>query len=140
MIRSLICVLMMMLAGAGPTICLTLAPKAGNPRNSEGDFVRLNDGKILFVYTHFAGGSADSASAHLAGRISSDGGRTWSEMDEPIPAKQGRQNTMSVSLLRLEDGRIALFYLVKNSATDCRGYVQFSGDEGRSWSEPQLTM
>src|SRR5687767_1178845 len=121
MIRSSICLLMMMLlAGAGPTICLTLSPTAGNPRNSEGDFVKLNDGKILFVYTHFTGGSADSASAHLASRISSDGGRTWSERDEPVSAKQGRQNTMSVSLLRLQGGRIALFYLVKNSATDCR--------------------
>ena len=49
-------------------------------------------------------------------------------------------NAMSVSLLRLKDGRVALFYLVKNSTTDCRTYVRFSSDEAKTWSGPKLCM
>src|SRR5688572_15612832 len=125
---------------ADPTVRLALSPTAGNPRNSEGDFIQLNDGRILFIYTHFTGGGADHAAAHLASRISSDGGLTWSDRDQRIPSKQGSQNTMSVSLLRLKSGKIALFYLVKNSAKDCRAYMQISTDETQSWSEPTLCM
>jgi hypothetical protein len=43
---------------------------------------------------------------------------------------------MSVSLLRLQDGRIALFYGRKNGMSDCKLYLRTSGDEARTWSEP----
>ena len=43
-----------------------LPPGPGNPRNSEGDFIELKDGRILFVYTHFTGSNDDNAAAHLA--------------------------------------------------------------------------
>jgi len=43
---------------------------------------------------------------------------------------------MSVSLLRLRSGPIALFYLRKNSKADCRPILRFSRDEAKSWSEP----
>lgn len=36
---------------------LQLNPGENNPRNSEGDFVRLKDGRIMFIYTHFTGKS-----------------------------------------------------------------------------------
>ena len=49
---------------------LRLPARANNPRNSEGDFITLKDGRILFVYTHFTGGAADHSSAYLAGRYS----------------------------------------------------------------------
>jgi Neuraminidase (sialidase) len=125
---------------ANPTVRLALSPTVDNPRNSEGDFIQLEDGRILFIYTHFTGGGADHAAAHLASRISTDGGLTWSHRDQRIPAKQGAQNTMSVSLLRLKSGHIALFYLVKNSPKDCRLYMQTSADEAQTWSEPALCM
>ena len=60
-------------------IVLRLEPSSDNPRNSEGDFIRLKDGSILFIYTHFTGGSGDHATANLAGRISNDDGQTWSD-------------------------------------------------------------
>src|SRR5688572_26449108 len=63
---------------------LELAPGQGNPRNSEGDFITLRDGRILFVYTHFTGGARDDARAHLASRVSADGGMTWSDKDEVV--------------------------------------------------------
>ena len=31
-----------------PLAALRLPPGAGNPRNSEGDFIRLKDGRIMF--------------------------------------------------------------------------------------------
>ncbi|MCK5369224.1 MAG: exo-alpha-sialidase, partial [Cyclobacteriaceae bacterium] len=70
--------------GPGKEITLRLEPKQGNPRNSEGDFIQLKDGRILFVYTHFTGGTGDHASAYLAGRFSNDGGETWTNEDISI--------------------------------------------------------
>ncbi|MBN2451852.1 MAG: exo-alpha-sialidase [Lentisphaeria bacterium] len=112
-----------------------LPPGADNPRNSEGAFVCLRDGRVLFVYSHFTGGRGDHAAAFLAGRFSADGGETWSREDVVIVPNEGTWNVMSVSLLRLPDGRIALFYLCKNSLEDCRPVMRVSSDEGASWSE-----
>ena len=112
-----------------------LPPGPGNPRNSEGDFIELRDGRVLFIYTHFTDGSSDHASAHLAGRYSSDGGLTWSKEDTIILSNEGRFNIMSVSLLRLSARDIALFYIRKNSHTDCRPLMRVSRDEARTWGE-----
>jgi sialidase-1 len=117
-----------------------LPPGPGNPRNSEGDFIRLADGRILFVYTHFTGGAADDSSAFLAGRYSDDDGKTWSQSDQVIVANDAGQNIMSVSLLRLADGRIALFYLKKNSLSDCRPVMRISSDEAESFGPPTLCV
>lgn len=118
----------------GATIIPLLPPTPGNPRNSEGAFVTLKDGRILYAYTRFTGGTGDHDSASIVGRFSSDGGRTWGDTDIPILEKEGDMNVMSVSLLRLKNGRIALFYLRKNSISDCRPCVRFSTDEAKSWS------
>ncbi|EMI20400.1 sialidase [Rhodopirellula maiorica SM1] len=124
-------------AALDPKITLRLPPTPGNPRNSEGDFIELDDGRLLFVYTHFTGGGSDHASAHLAGRYSSDGGKTWDAEDTRILDNDADLNIMSVSLLRLADGRIAMFYLSKQSLADCRPVVRFSSDEATTWSPPQ---
>lgn len=115
---------------------LQLAPTANNPRNSEGDFITLKDGRIFFVYTHFTGGAADHSSAFLAGRYSSDGGKTWTQKDQTIVENDGKQNIMSVSLLRLQSGEIALFYARKNSIHDLLPVMRISNDEGATWSKP----
>ena len=117
-----------------------LPPGPKNPRNSEGDLIRLRDGRLMLVYTHFEGGAGDHAAAYLAARYSSDGGRTWTDQDETVLPNEAGLNVMSVSLLRLADGRIALFYLRKNSQQDCRPVVRFSTDEARTWSEPTLIV
>ncbi|MHB0936612.1 MAG: sialidase family protein [Armatimonadota bacterium] len=120
-------------------ITLSLPHGDGNPRNSEGSFVALADGRIMFVYTHYYGHSwADEATAYLAARYSSDGGATWTTQDRIVVENEGDQNVMSTSLLRLQDGRIALFYLRKNSDDDCQPYLRASTDEGETWSEPTL--
>jgi len=115
---------------------LELPPSASNPRNSEGDFIRRRDGSLLFVYTRFVGGSSDHSEACLASRCSGDGGRTWTDQDEVVLPNEGDMNVMSVSLLRLREGPIALFYLRKNAEDDCRPLVRFSHDEAHTWSAP----
>lgn len=118
------------------TLVLDLTPSDDNPRNSEGAFVTLRDGSILFAWTRFTGGRKDDAPADIAARISTDMGRTWSSEDRVIVPNEGQINTMSVSLLRLRDGRIMMMYLVKDPNHDCRPRVRFSEDEARTWSAP----
>lgn len=113
-----------------------LSPSEQNPRNSEGAFLPLTDGRLMFIYTHFTGGAGDHAAAHLAARFSSDGGQTWTEQDMMILPNEAGCNVMSVSLVRLPDQRIGLFYLRKNSLQDCRPFLRYSSDEGATWSDP----
>ncbi len=128
-------------ASQGPEVTLELAPSEDNPRNSEGDFITLKDGTILFVYSHFYGTSrSDFGHSRLAARRSRDGGDSWSANDELIVQNEGGVNVMSVSLLRLHDDRIALFYLRKNSMQDCIPLLRYSADEGQTWSDPIPTI
>ena len=94
-----------------PAPVLSLPHRRGNPLNSEGAFVDLNDGRILFAYTKFVGQAwGDHETAVIAARVSSDGGRTWSTRDRILVGPEGRCNVMSVSILRLQQGSIGLFY------------------------------
>jgi Neuraminidase (sialidase) len=121
-----------------PKVVLQLPPGNNNPRNSEGDFITLKNGRILFIYTHFTGSSDfDHAPAYLAGRYSDDGGKTWSNEDFTVLENEGGMNVMSVSLLRLQNGNIALFYLRKNTRnTDCIPMMRVSTDEAKTWNDP----
>jgi Neuraminidase (sialidase) len=124
-----------------PTKVLQLPPGTDNPRNSECEFITLKNGDILMVYSHYTGkSSSDHANAYLASRISKDGGKTWSDKDQLVIANEGGMNVMSVSLLRLQNGQIALFYLRKNSITDCIPMMRISEDEAHSWREPVKTI
>lgn len=122
------------------TLVFELAATRENPRNSEGAFLALRSGRILFAYTQFYQGGADESPARIVSVYSDDAGRSWSKKPEVLVENHAAQNVMSVSFLRCQSGRIALFYLVKNSLLDCRPYVQFSEDEAKSWSAPKLTV
>lgn len=118
-----------------------LRHKRNNPRNSEGAFITLNSGRILFIYSRYYGNSwSDVATAELAAIHSDDGGRSWSSRCRRILPNEGGCNVMSPSLLRLRDGRIALFYLRTNDFHDCRLYMRISADECRTWGEPRLCI
>jgi len=118
-------------------LVLELNSSSGNPRNSEGSFIRLKDGKIMFAYTRFYGDSySDNATAEIAARYSEDDGLTWSYEDHILLKNECKVNIMSVSLLRLEDNRIAMFYLQKASNIQCLPVARFSENEGKSWTEP----
>lgn len=117
-------------------VALRLEPTAESTRKSEGDFIKLKDGRILFVYSDFSGGEGDHSTAKLSGRFSDDNGKTWSTSDKLILPNEGKMNVMSVSMLRLINGNIALFYLRKNATDDCIVYMRISSDEAKTWSAP----
>ena len=118
---------------------LELAHGVDNPRNSEGAFLLTKDGKIRFIYTRYRGTDwNDHAAADLAEVISEDGGATWK--DRGVVVSRGdAANIMSVSLLRLQDGSIRLFYCEKRTVNggcmSCIPMMRRSDDEGESWSE-----
>lgn len=122
---------------------LLISPRPGNGRNSEGDFVRLRDGRLMLVYTKFEG-KGDHAAADLVARFSSDEGKTWTTEDVPVVSRdEHASNLMSVSLLRLNDDRIALFYIQKYASPPEAKYpfldhllMRTSSDEATTWSEP----
>jgi len=114
---------------------LTIDPTPEHPRNSEGDILELEDGRLCLVYTRFTGGTSDHAAADLAMRTSKDGGQTWSD-DRILVHHEDGGNVMSVSLLRLAGGEIALFYLDKRSLTDCRPTMRVSRDEAATFGPP----
>ncbi len=119
-------------------ITLALPNGPDNPRNSEGSFATLHDGRIVFVYTRYYGDSwADEATARLCARYSADGGRTWTTDDVTIVENEGRRNVMSVSLLRLSDGRLGLWYLRKDDIDNCHAYLRTSLDDA-NWSDPAV--
>lgn len=103
-----------------------------NPRYTEGSIVALRNGSLLCAVTEFHESDSDFAKAHIIGRTSSDGGRTWSE-SRVLQENTGGLNVMSVTLRRLRNGSIAMFYLQKNSLNDLQLLVRFSEDEADSF-------
>src|SRR4051794_36672100 len=94
-------------AAAEPNqIVLNIEPTPQAARNSEGSFVTLKSGRVFFVYTQFSG-RGDEAPAKLVSIFSDDGGATWSDSPQVVVENEAKVNVMSVSLLRLRDGRIA---------------------------------
>ncbi|NLY98127.1 MAG: exo-alpha-sialidase [Clostridiaceae bacterium] len=116
--------------GIGRTV-MDITPSATNRRNSEGAFLTLEDGRIVFVYSKFIGETgADDAKAYIAKRESCDGGFTWS--DDVIlfsPDDFNALNIMSVSLVRLPGGDVGLFFLIRYGWHDTRPYLFRSKDE-----------
>lgn len=82
------------------------------PRHSEGDFIRLNDGSIMLVYTRYIGNShKDAADASLAVTYSYDNGETWTEPKMLLhPSEFNVTNIMSVSLMRMQNGDLGLSF------------------------------
>lgn len=126
---------------------LDLAPNRtitpGNPRNSEGSFLRLRDGRIAFAYSRYSGNSSnDHAYAEIACLYSSDNGETFG--DERIlvrpraEAEFDETNCMSVSLLRLNNGDVGLFYLLKRHNIVSEVLLRRSSDETETFGEPTL--
>lgn len=106
-----------------------------SPRNTEGDFVVLRDGRWLIVWSDFSGGATDRSNARISGIYSSDAGATWSEPTVILP-NSGKMNTMSPSFLRLSGEKLGLFYSVTNSEADQKFYLRSSDNEGQTWSDP----
>lgn len=122
-------------------IVLELGPTARNRRNSEPSFVTLRGGRILMAYCRFGASASDFGPACIASRYSDDGGLTWSARDRVLVPRDDAVNVMSPTLLRLQDGRIALFSLRKertgiDDTYTCQPWVRYSVDECRTFGPP----
>lgn len=122
---------------------LFLPTKEGNPRNGEGTFARLRDGRILYLYTEYYGEKwADDAIAHLCACYSSDEGETWSTPTVFLEKEPFQKNIMSPSLFRLPNGDLGLVYLAKEllagteACVVCLPLFRRSSDEGKTWCTP----
>jgi hypothetical protein len=118
-----------------------LGPEPGNPRNSEGAFIRAGD-QILFCYSAFISESDnDHAAADIRVIRSGDQGQTWSAPQTVTRCRDHQaMNIMSVSLLDLSGGRVGLFYLVRRDWRDMRMWLRESSDGGYTWGEARLCM
>lgn len=123
-------------------IIMDLPPdmKNNNPRNSEGAFMQLPGGEIIFVYSRFKGNSsADHATSDLVILRSTDGGDTFGDEQTVTTCEdEDSVNVMSVSLVEMNNGDIGLFYLVRTTYTLLQMFLKRSSDGGRSWSERVL--
>ena len=100
-------------------IIAVLGRKNNNPRNSEGDFIRLSDGRILYAYSHYTGSSEDDdAPCSIAAMISSNNGQSFKHLPGFLISAEEHeiQNIMSVSFIRLDDETLCIFYLCKYGA------------------------
>lgn len=102
-------------------------------RNGEGAFIRLDDGKIMYAYTEYGNADHDNDEARICAIFSSDEGETWGEKRILIEKENDDVNIMSVSLLRMANGDVGLFFLRKRS-TSCLLNLVRSSDECETFS------
>lgn len=122
-----------------PTLVYSLVGTPETPRSSEGSFVTLKSGKIVFAFSQFIGGNSDFSPCRIMQIESTDQGKTWSEPTLLFEPAKGTME-MSVSFLRLASGKIACITLVKRGMMDCRPLLRMSSDEGATWSEPSSIL
>lgn len=114
-----------------------IAASDGNPRNGEGSFIRLKDGSVMFGYTEFLGDSRDDdTDAQISAVISADEGESWGKKRILFEKPENAKNVMSLSFLRMNNGDIGAFYIIKNNDDTDKIVFTRSADEGKSWSEP----
>ena len=117
-----------------------LPPSEGNPRNSEGSFLRAPSGEILFAYSAYCGTSPhDHAACNIKMIRSRDEGESWSEPEMIATAAFfGTENIMSVSALTLTDGALAFYFLIKeNDGTSTLGR-SISRDGGATFTPERI--
>ena len=115
---------------------LMLATGNDNPRNGEGDFVRLSDGRIMYAYTRYSGDDwNDHCPADIVAIYSSDEGESWTREKVLFAHDEKTKNFMCANLFRTNAEKLGIIYLRKDingAAVPCFSY---SEDEGKSWSD-----
>ena len=125
-------------------ISAILRPHGNNPRNSEGDFLRLKDGRILFAFSYYRGESwGDHCRCDIRALVSRDEGETFvsdTENGEPRllvnAADFGEKNVMSVTLLRMQNGDAGLVCILKHADGTDECLLFRSSDECETFAPP----
>lgn len=98
-------------------LVLDMNPTSENGRNSEGSFIRIPDGSIMFAYSRYTSSTAEDHDAcDIAVIRSYDEGESWSEPEVIVKASSfGVTNIMSVSCIYQQDGSIGVYFLIKEN-------------------------
>ena len=126
-------------------IVALLPPSEQNPRNSEGCFLRLDDGRIAFAYSRYTGNSfKDDAKCEIACIYSHNGGESWNtdQVETLVNAEEyGQQNVMSVTLRRMNNGDGGLFFILKQEEKESSVYYlrRYKGDFSTPLGEVQVS-
>ena len=118
-------------------------PGAGKPRNSEGDFLRLTDGRLLFAYSKYIADSGhDDAPCGVGYALSDDNGRTWTKAPGLLasPEEHNVKNIMSVSLVRFVTGEAAIVYLVKLGGESIAVLRRFTDEKDLTLGAPETVI
>ncbi len=122
---------------------------AQNPRHDHQLIFPLSDDRLLLVWSEYyvqspsyifrtphdeGGRPADRSPCHLAGKVSTDSGRTWSERII-IQENIWGWNVKHPNLLRLPSGEIIFTFTAWQSAEERNVFMKRSSDECESWSE-----
>ncbi|MBR5453727.1 MAG: exo-alpha-sialidase [Clostridia bacterium] len=111
----------------------------GCSRNCEATFLRLNDDSIMMAYTRYMGDCVcdDNAPSEIVARISCDEGENWGEPYVILdPARHGAKTVGSPTLMRMQNGDVGLFYLVRTTPNWVHHLVLArSSDEGKTFSD-----
>ena len=113
-------------------------------RKGEGDFIRLKNGKIMYVYTEMVGTEAfdDFDLSQISAIFSSDEGETWGEKRVLFTTDKNDLNSISVSVLRFANDDIGIFFCVcfKNEQGDMKGRLvcHRSSDECQTFDKPLI--
>jgi len=103
-------------------------------RHSEGSFLRLNDGSIFYAYSRFTESADDCAPSDIVGVWSYDEGETWTEPKILLKAADfNTHNIMSVSLMRMQNGDVGMFFGKRYLPNEGRQMLARSNDEGKTW-------
>ena len=103
-------------------------------RHSEGAFLRLKDGSLMFAYSRFTEACFDDAPSDIVYCVSHDEGETWTQPDIMLRAESfGVKNIMSLSLLRMANGDLGALFIAKEPPQVYRIYLLRSKDEGKTF-------
>lgn len=107
-------------------------------RNCEATFLRLTDNGIMMAYVRYSGTCAcdDNAPSEIVARVSYDEGETWGDSYLLIdPSRHGVKTVSSPTLMRMQNGDVGLFYLVKTTPNWVHHLViARSSDDGKTFS------
>jgi len=126
-------------------LCTDITHDSANPTVFGCGLARIQDGAVMTVYSTPTGAYSKPGTTWIAGRVTQDGGRTWSP--ERVIARHPDCQPAHPSVLTTRGGVIHVFYLGfktwkwkdvnPTDETQSDMWTTRSHDNGATWSEPQ---
>ena len=127
-------------------LCTDITHDSPNPTVLGGGLARMKDGAVMSVYSTPTGYYSKPGTTWIAGRVTKDGGKTWSP--ESVIARHADCQPSHPSVLTTRDGVIHVFYLGfkqwkwkgVNPTDEAQSdmWTTRSRNHGATWSEPQM--